>query len=67
MLENAMVMRNGYGIRDAQEQEGVPVEDVMGTEILDGDAYIVYEGDVVLEENLAEYLVKHHGAEKRYA
>jgi len=70
-LENAMVMRNGYGISDTQDQEGTkdyPVEDIMGTEIQDGDVYyVINEDEVVLEENLVEYFKEFYDAEKRVA
>ena len=57
MLENAMVMHNGYGIRDSQEYEPVPVEDDCGVEILQVDDILIGpDGSVVLKENALEYL-----------
>ncbi|MDC2867535.1 YqaI family protein [Bacillus sp. BP-3] len=57
MIENAMVMHNGYGIRDSQEYEPVPVEDECGMEVLCGDEILIApDGSVVLKENAVEYL-----------
>lgn len=59
MLENAMIMHNGYGIRDSQEYEPIPVEDEMGSELLTGDEILVApNGNVILRENAADYLME---------
>ncbi|MCU5063146.1 MULTISPECIES: YqaI family protein [Bacillus cereus group] len=57
MLENAMIMHNGYGIKDPQEYEPVPIEDECGVEVFYGDEILVApNGSVVLKENAVEYL-----------
>lgn len=67
MLENATVLSNGYGIRDPQEHMiDYPTEDVMGTEIHDGDEVIVSpDGEMVLKENLVDFLTECLGFEKK--
>ncbi|MGN4667981.1 YqaI family protein [Bacillus cereus group sp. MYBK234-1] len=68
MIENPMVMHNGYGIRDPQEYEPIPIEDECGTEVFAGDRILVSpEGDVILKENAAEYLNSVLGFEERTA
>lgn len=58
-IENQVVMRNGYGIRDPQEMEGEPWGvDAMGDEILYGDKYVDLDGEIVLLDNLQEYWEK---------
>ncbi|MBG9597759.1 hypothetical protein ABE17_12960 [Bacillus mycoides] len=57
MLENAMIMHNGYGIKDPQEYEPVPFEDELGTEVYVGEEILVSpNGNVILKENVLEYL-----------
>lgn len=58
MIENATVMRNGYGIRDPQEYEPVLQKDLCGCEMLPDDELLVSpDGEVVLRENAARYLI----------
>ncbi|WP_263701488.1 YqaI family protein [Bacillus thuringiensis] len=40
-----------------------PIEDVYGCEIQTGDKYFIFGLDVVLKENLTEYLVERHNVE----
>ncbi|WP_410985017.1 YqaI family protein [Bacillus cereus] len=57
MLENAMIMHNGYGIKDPQEYEPVSFEDELGTEVFVGDEILVSpNGNIILKENALEYL-----------
>lgn len=67
MVENAMVLPSGYGIRDPQEHMiDYPLEDVMGTEITDGDEVLVSpDGEMVLKENLVDFLTENFGFEKK--
>ncbi|EOV9528895.1 hypothetical protein ACN5TA_004050 [Bacillus cytotoxicus] len=68
MIENPMVMHNGYSISDPQEYEPVPVEDACGTEVFAGDTILVApDGDVILKENAVEYLISILGFEERTA
>ncbi|MGH0791119.1 YqaI family protein [Bacillus cereus] len=58
MIENAMVRRNGYGIRDPQEYEPVLQKDLCGCEMLPDDELLVSpDGEIVLRENAARYLI----------
>jgi hypothetical protein len=69
MIENPIVLPNGYGIRDPQElMNDHPIEDELGTEIFTGDEILVsQDGDIVLPENAVEYLVRMLGFEKKIA
>ncbi|ABS22854.1 MULTISPECIES: YqaI family protein [Bacillus cereus group] len=69
MIENPMVMRNGYGIPDPQENMiDHPIEDAMGSEILPGDEFLVApDGEVVLRENIMDYMITQLGFEKKTA
>ncbi|OUB47145.1 YqaI family protein [Bacillus thuringiensis] len=68
MIENPMVMYNGYGIRDPQEMEPIPVKDICGSEVFSEDHVLVSpDDDVLLKENAVEYLVKILGFEERMA
>ncbi|MEB9626304.1 hypothetical protein BK741_07260 [Bacillus thuringiensis serovar iberica] len=68
MIENPMVMYNGYGIRDPQEYEPTPFKDICGSEVFqDEDVLVSPNGDVLLKENAVEYLVKILGFEERMA
>ncbi len=64
-----MVMRNGYGIPDPQENMiDHPIEDAMGSEILPGDEFLVApDGEVVLRENIMDYMITQLGFEKKTA
>ncbi|ANS50191.1 hypothetical protein BM86_25190 [Bacillus thuringiensis] len=58
MIENAMVMRNGYGIQDPQEYEPVLQKDLCGCEILpDDDLLISPDGEILLRENAVSYMI----------
>ncbi|EOO30759.1 hypothetical protein IIU_05076 [Bacillus cereus VD133] len=67
MIENPMVMHNGYGIKDPQEYEPIPVEDVCGSEVFANDDILVSpDGEVLLRENAVPYLLS-LGFEERTA
>ena len=58
MIENPMVLHNGYGIRDPQKYEPVLQKDLCGCEMLPDDELLVSpDGEVVLRENAARYLI----------
>lgn len=66
MIENAMVMRNGYGIRDPQEYEPIPFKDICGSDVFqDDDVLISTDGEVLLRENAVAYLVTLLGFQER--
>lgn len=55
------IMTYGYpkNMMDQPEHIGI---DAMGDEILVGDSIIEIDGEVILEENLEDYLIEHLGA-----
>jgi len=68
MLENQMVMHNGYGIRDSQEFEPIPIKDICGSEVFpDEDILVSPDGEVLLKENAVQYLISSLGFEERTA
>jgi hypothetical protein len=67
IVENQMVESNGYGISDPQQEDVYYGVDACGTEILPEDVIIEIFGEVVLEENLSQYLMDFHGATKKQA
>lgn len=68
MIENPMVMYNGYGIRDSQEYEPIPVEDLCGSEVFpDEDILVSPDGEVLLRENAVQYLTTCLGFEEKTA
>ncbi|MFB5555894.1 hypothetical protein ACE41A_13410 [Bacillus cytotoxicus] len=69
MIDNPMFMHNGYGIPDPQENMiDYPIEDAMGSEILPGDEFLVApDGEVVLRENIMNYMITQLGFEKKTA
>ncbi|OOR12026.1 hypothetical protein BW897_15305 [Bacillus cereus] len=68
MIENPMVMHNGYGIRDSQEFEPIPIKDVCGSEVFpDEDILVSSDGEVLLRENAVLYLLSVLGFQERMA
>jgi len=68
MIENPMVMYNGYGIRDSQEFEPMPIKDLFGSEIFANDDILVSpDGEILLRENVVQYLISSLGFEERTA
>ncbi|MGG1327412.1 hypothetical protein ABE222_11645 [Bacillus tropicus] len=66
MIENPMIMRNGYGIRDPQEYEPVLQKDLCEGEILpDDDVLISPDGEVLLRENAARYIISMLGFQEK--
>lgn len=58
MIENPMVLHNGYGIRDSQEYEPIPFKDICGSDVFPEDDVLVSpDGEVLLRENAVAYLV----------
>ncbi|MEJ9170131.1 hypothetical protein P4415_25520, partial [Bacillus thuringiensis] len=52
MIENPMVLHNGYDIRDPQEYEPIPFKDICGSDVFpDDDVLISPDGEVLLREN----------------
>lgn len=65
MIENPMVMHNGYGIRDSQEFGPTPIKDICGTEVFsDDDILVSPDGEVLLRENAVQYLLSILGFEE---
>ena len=64
-----MAMHNGYGKADPQEQMiDYPVEDVLGNEIMPGDEFLIApDGEVVLRDNIMDYMITQLGFEKKTA
>lgn len=55
-------------VEDIDEKESIkepdhPIEDVYGCEIQQDDKYFVFGQDIVLKENLTEYLIEKHNVE----
>jgi hypothetical protein len=55
-------------VEDIDEKESIkepdhPIEDVYGCEIKQDDKYFMFGQDVVLKENLTEYLIEKHNVE----
>ncbi|MEH7148866.1 hypothetical protein V7095_00185 [Bacillus thuringiensis] len=68
MIENAMFMYNGYGIRDPQEAEPVPFKDICGSDVfLEDDVLVSPDGEVLLKENAVPYLLSVLGFQERLA
>lgn len=68
MIENPMVMHNGYGIRDSQEFEPIPIKDICGAEVFpDEDILVSPDGEVLSKENVVQYLISSLGFEERRA
>ncbi|MBJ8112366.1 hypothetical protein JDS99_22525 [Bacillus cereus group sp. N6] len=66
MIENPMIMRNGYGIPDPQEYEPMLQKDVCGCEILpDDDLLVSPDGEVLLRENAARYIISMLGFQQK--
>ncbi|PGS84594.1 hypothetical protein COC69_00005 [Bacillus cereus] len=66
MIENPMVMYNGYGIRDPQEFEPIPIKDICGSEVFPGEDILVSpDGEVLLRENAVQYLAACLGFEEK--
>ncbi|PYE89388.1 hypothetical protein [Bacillus sp. 196mf] len=66
MIENATVLYNGYGIRDSQEYEPIPVKDICGSDVFpDDDVLVSTDGEVLLRENAVAYLVTLLGFQER--
>lgn len=64
-----MAMHNSYGKADPQEQMiDYPVEDALGNEILPGDEFLIApDGEVVLKDNIMDYMITQLGFEKKTA
>ncbi|MGH1296389.1 YqaI family protein [Bacillus pretiosus] len=69
MLDNPMSMHNGYGKADPQAQMiDHPIEDALGNEILPGDEFLIApDGEVVLRDNIMDYMITQLGFEKKKA
>ncbi|MEH7150548.1 hypothetical protein CN404_04215 [Bacillus thuringiensis] len=68
MVENAMVLHNGYGIRDPQEDELVPFKDICGSDVfVEDDVLVSPDGEVLLKENAVPYLLSLLGFQERMA
>ncbi|PGS83961.1 hypothetical protein COC69_01215 [Bacillus cereus] len=68
MLENPMVLHNGYGIRDPQEEEPIPFKDICGSDVfLEDDVLVSPDGEVLLKENAVPYLLSLLGFQERMA
>ncbi|PGS62052.1 hypothetical protein COC69_32475 [Bacillus cereus] len=68
MIENPMIMYNGYGIRDSQEFEPISMKDVCGSEVFLGEDILVStDGEVLLRENAVHYLISCLGFEEKTA
>jgi hypothetical protein len=66
MIENPMVLHNGYGIRDPQEYELIPFKDICGSDVFpDDDVLVSADGEVLLRENAVAYLVTLLGFQER--
>lgn len=47
-----MVLHNGYGIRDLQEEEPIPFKDMCGSDVfLEDDVLVSPDGEILLLEN----------------
>lgn len=69
VIENQMVVRNGYGKRDSQEEESHPAWDELGSEIFEEDEVLVSpdEDETLLPENAVRYLIEVLGWRKKVA
>ncbi|MEH7150252.1 hypothetical protein V7095_07455 [Bacillus thuringiensis] len=68
MIENPMVLHNGYGIRDPQENESIPFKDICGSDVfLEDDVLVSPDGEVLLKENAIPYLLSLLGFQERLA
>jgi len=68
MIENPMLMHNGYGIRDSQEFEPIPIKDICGSEVFpDEDILVSPDGEALLRENAVQYLISCLGFEEKTA
>ncbi|MGQ7075933.1 YqaI family protein [Escherichia sp. TWPC-MK] len=66
MIENPLVLHNGYGIRDPQEYEPIPFKDICGSDVFpDDDVLVSADGEVLLRENAVAYLVTLLGFQER--
>ncbi|PES13730.1 hypothetical protein CN345_04560 [Bacillus thuringiensis] len=66
MIENPMVLHNGYGIRDSQEYEPIPFKDICGSDVFPEDDVLVSpDGEVLLRENAVVYVVTLLGFQER--
>ncbi|MGX5576529.1 YqaI family protein [Bacillus toyonensis] len=68
MIENPMVIHNGYGIRDPQEYEPTLFKDICGSEVFqDEDVLVSPDGEILLKENAISYLLSILGFQERMA
>ncbi|MGX5634408.1 YqaI family protein [Bacillus thuringiensis] len=68
MIENPMVLHNGYGIRDPQENESILFKDICGSDVfLEDDLLVSPDGEVLLKENVTPYLLSLLGSQERMA
>ncbi|MFQ6339777.1 YqaI family protein [Bacillus sp. AF62] len=66
MIENPIIMRNGYGMGDSQEYEPIPFKDICGSDVFpDDDVLISPDGEVLLRENAVVYVVTLLGFQER--
>ncbi|OES45838.1 YqaI family protein [Domibacillus iocasae] len=62
------IERTGFPEHFQERESDYPVEDIFGDEIMSNDIYfIMKDGSVVLEQNLAEYAVQHLDALEKQA
>ncbi|MEX0417377.1 hypothetical protein [Bacillus sp. C30] len=68
MIENPMVLHNGYGICDPQEEELIPFKDICGSDVfLEDDILVSSDGEMLLKENAVPYLLSILGFQERMA
>ncbi|MEH7219325.1 YqaI family protein [Bacillus toyonensis] len=68
MIENPMVIHNGYGIRDPQEYEPTLFKDMCGSEVFpDEDVLVSPDREILLKENAVPYLLSILGFQERMA
>lgn len=66
-VENPMVMKNGYGIKDPQDEDHLIGTDATGDEVFKGDYILELDGEIILEENVIDFLVDILGAKRKIA
>nr|WP_249310276.1 hypothetical protein [Bacillus sp. FJAT-49736] len=57
-----MVKPNGYGIKDPHQEDVCEGIDACGDEVVSGDYILEYDGEIILVENAAKFLIEHCGA-----
>ncbi|WP_309087159.1 hypothetical protein [Domibacillus sp.] len=62
------IERTGFPEHFQERESDYPIEDIFGDEIMSNDIYFVMkDGSVVLEQNLAEYAVQYLDASEKQA